>query len=604
MMELPRNYIQCERAREGISHLVSGRMQPYRKNASIENSSVKSTFPSFCSEPFEPSTRVLFAGKPEYTPSCDQLSKIESTVECRGEIKSNFPSGIHQMSSFERACYEDFQTYIPEITPETQFVYTSKLCEDNGTVYGRVSPSRPAVNHNNVLTHYPSSSSHKVMASARHCFYNEGVESLACEAKRNVTSTTLGNCKVKDAAPSPCTENSFSRPQEMRPGLPENLRFSKSAYSRSIAETSQAPPNKAVNHFSQPLCPTVSIRVDISCPLSSCNCDKMSCCCRDAHPKSPVRHSYGSRKTNNVAFRPSAFQSIPRAVLNSKTNSFTNEFSYASAYSNGYTTDLSKCQLKSECFPEANFKSFHQRVESPANINGCSQRLNNHMFNMNRDLQNGSCMTDDRMSCQQSGSASTEKKFTFQNTRGETLNASAVKYDEKMRWSVNYTQPENFSLRENSCIVPEKHVQNMNFPKGSQIYPKEIYFPKTVINSYHDGRDLMECVELTPVNPRKIFGQCRFQTTGNSVHVEEKYSYAEPSGQKTTWPSPCNLEMSRLQAETPANMRNKRMPNESFMVIEPSSPIANLSNLVAKIHPDHGNIMTGKKNPKLEGKLI
>ncbi|KAJ7391125.1 hypothetical protein OS493_020150 [Desmophyllum pertusum] len=108
------------------------------------------------SEPFEPSTRVLFAGKPEYTPSCDQLSKIESTVECRGEIKSNFPSGIHQMSSFERACYEDFQTYIPEITPETQFVYTSKLCEDNGTVYGRVSPSRPAVNHNNVLTHYPS----------------------------------------------------------------------------------------------------------------------------------------------------------------------------------------------------------------------------------------------------------------------------------------------------------------------------------------------------------------------------------------------------------------------------------------------------------------
>jgi len=48
-------------------------------------------------------------------------------------------------------------------------------------------------------------------------------------------------------------------------------------------------------------------------------------------------------------------------------------------------------------------------------------------------------------------------------------------------------------------------------------------------------------------------------------------------------------------------MRNKRTLNDTSLVMEPSSPIANLSNLVAKIHPDHGNIMTEKKNPKLEG---
>lgn len=587
-MELSPNCVPCERECDGISHLVSGRKRPYRKDATVESSSFKNTLSSFCSEQVKPSEKVLFAGKPEGAPSCDQFSKTESTAECRSEIRTSFSSLNHQMSSFERACYEDFQTYIPEIATETQFIYSNNCCEDNA-IYGCVSPSHSAVSHDSILTHYSTSSSPKVTSSTRHCFYNEGVEYSACEAKKNVASNPWGNCKFKDATAHSFAEKSFPWSQEIQPNLPENLRFSTSPYSKAQTEPSPVPPNKVVNHFPKPLCPTVSIRVDISCPLSSCNCDKMSCCCRGTYSKSPVRLSHNNLpgKRNHVAYHPNIFQNIPTAGLNTKTNSFASEFGRTPACSSGDNADLSKYQMKSDCFPEASFKYFSQRLESN---NGCSVRLNN-MINMGRDVQSGHWVADDRKSCQRLGSDNAEKKLAFQNMRGETLNPSVIKYEE------------HFSVNENSSIIPEKHnITNMNFPRGSQAYQREFYFPKTVISSYsHDLEGTMDSVELMPINPGKIFGQCRFQTTGNNVREDKKQCYPEPTGQPKTWQNPPSQDTPLLQAERPANVRNKRTLNDASLGMEPSSPIANLSNLVAKIHPDHGNIMTGKKNPKLEG---
>ncbi|KAL9980491.1 hypothetical protein ACROYT_G009091 [Oculina patagonica] len=554
------------------------------------------------SEQCDPSAKVLFTGKPECTSSCDQFSKIESTAECRSEVKSNFPFGTHQMSSFERACYEDFQTYIPEITAETQFIHPSKLIEDNSG-YGCVSQSRSSVNHDKILTHYPSVSSQKATQSARHCFYNEGLEHFAGEAKKNVTSNAPLSCEFRDTAPGFCAENGFSWSQEMRPNLPENLRFSKSAYSRSNTEASQVPPNKVVNRFSQPLCPTVSIRVDISCPsLTSCNCNQMSCCCRDGYTKSPMLLSHGnlSGKRNNNAFRSSDFGNIPAAAWNTKTNSFSSKLSHSPVYSNGYTTDVSKYPMKSDCFPETSFM-----LDSLANNNGFSDRFSNNLLNVDRPVQTRSWMTEDPRSCQRLWADNTEKKFAFQNTRTETVNPNAIQYDEKMRWNLNYTKPEHFSVSENPCAVPDnKDMKNMNFPKVKQAYPRELYFPKTMINSYHNGgdfkSDMDNVVELRPINPGKIFGQCQFQTNENNMHAEKKYSCAQPTGQAKTWQNASNQDVPLLQAQKPVNARSKKALNDVSLVVEPSSPIANLSNLVAKIHPDHANIMTGKKNPKPE----
>lgn len=586
-MELPRNYIQRERECDGISHSVqSGRETSCGKNAIIENSSCRNTFSSFCSERFQPPTKVLS--------TCDRFSKIDSTTECRsrGEVKfkSNFVSGNRQMSGFERACYEDFQTYIPEITHETQFIYPSKLCEDN-TVYGCVSSSRSAVNHGNVLTHYPSSSSHKVTSSTRQQFYNDRVEAFPCEGSRKMTSATSnipGSTKFKDTTLNSCSESVYSWQQEIQPSLHENLRLSNSAY--------QAPPNKVMNHFGQSLCPTVSIRVDISCPLSTCNCDKMSCCCRDAFSKPPVQHSHGnvSGKRNIIAYRPNVLQNVPRATM----KACTSEFSHTPACSSDYTTGVSNWQLRSDFFPEENFKSFHQRHESSAGNSGCLDRLNSGIFDMGTGLQNESYMMDDKKSSQWIGSDCTENKLASQKGKVETLNSCAVKYDEK-------TRSVNFSPCENSCVMAERHVKSMDFSKRSQTSPKECFFPKTVLSNSYDNHDIkgnVECVELTPINPRKIFGQCRFQTTGN---LGEKYSYAkEPPAERTkTWQNPPNQDtILQLRSENPVKTRNKEGLNETSLVMEPSSPIANLSNLVAKIHPDHGNIMTGKKNPKFKGK--
>lgn len=607
-MELPRTYMQCDRAHEGISRLTPGRQNLCTRNATVEDRAAKNTSYSSCSEQLNQPNKVLYTGKPESATSWNQFSKINSPVVCHSEDKSSLPSGSHQMSSFERACYEDFQTYIPEITAETQFVFPGKLCEENPD-YGRVSSAHPAVNQDRFLTHYPNSRDYKVLPSARHCYYSEGVEPFPFKGSKDKASRALGNCKYNEPTPSLCLENGLSCSSERYP----DLRYSKSVYPLSLKDTPQAPPNKVVNHFGQQLCPTVSIRVDISCPLSPCSCNKISCCCRDAQSNPRMPHSYGNipgnlAKRSNGLFQSNIHQSLP-GTFNAKANSFTGKLCHASPYSSSCNADVAKCQFKSDCFSGTSVKPFPPSYETAVNNrNGYSakqrERFNDHMCNLSvAAAQNGKCAGVDQRPYQIFGSDTTQhKKFAFPNARDETLNSSAVKCEDKMRWGRNITG--NFSAHENPFMYPDAEKHNMKngtfYWEGSQTnYTKDSYLPKTAPSSYQD------IIELRPVDPGKIFGQYKFQTCAGNTRLDEKYTYAEPQSQTLQSPT-LSHDTSPVQGENPANTRDGEGLNDQplGLLMEPSSPIANLSNLVAKIHPDHENIMTGQKNVKVEGERL
>lgn len=490
------------------------------------------------------------------------------------------------MSSFERACYEDFQTYIPEIAHETQLIYPSKLYESS-TAFGSVSSSCSAVNHDNALTHYPTVSGQIVTPSPRQCLHNDRVDVLALEDhERKMTpgaSNMLEGLKFKDATLNSCTQGIFPWKQELQPNLHESMRFSKSAY--------QGTPSKLVSHFNQSLCPTVSIRVDISCPLSPCSCDKVSCCCRDAYSEHPLQHPccHGEvlEKQKVVGYTANAPHNIPMATVKSKVNSFANQINCGHFCSNSSSASTSNWQLKSDCLPEGNFKPFPASLESPAENRSCLERWNSGIFDITPALQSGINVTDDKKLCQWIESDCSENKLTFQKERDETLNSCAIKDEEEMR-SVHYSLPEK------SCVLMGRHFENVDFSNRSQITPKEFSFPRTEkTNPYQksgSGKESMECIELMPINPSKIFGQSRFQTSGN----EDEYSVKEePLTQTKTWQSSSN--------QNTVKARNKGGLIEALLEGDPSSPIVNLSNLVAKIHPDHGNIMTGKKNQRFGG---
>ncbi|PFX20516.1 uncharacterized protein LOC111336803 [Stylophora pistillata] len=490
------------------------------------------------------------------------------------------------MSSFERACYEDFQTYIPEIAHETQFIYPSKLYESSAA-YGSVSSSCSATNRDNALTHYPNVSGPIVTPSSRQCLHNDRLDVFAREGhERNMTpgaSNMPRGCKLKDATLNSCTQSVFPWKQELQSSLHESMRFSKSAY--------QGTPSKVVSHFNQSLCPTVSIRVDISCPLSPCSCDKVSCCCQDAYLEHPLQHPhcYGEvlDKQNVVGYRPNAPPNIPVATMKSKVNSCANQINggYFCSNSGSASTGPSNWQFKSDFLPEGNFKPFPASRESPAETNSCLERWNSEILDITPALQSENYITDDKRLCQWIGS---ENKMTFRKERYETLNSCAMKNEDKMRSA-------DYSLPENSCVLMGKHSENVDFSNQGQITPREFSIPRTgMINPYQmsrSGKGSMECIELTPINPIKIFGQCRSQTSENK---DEKYSLKEePLTQTKTWRSSSN--------QNTVKARNKGGLVEALLEGDPSSPIANLSNLVAKIHPDHGNIMTGKKNQRFEG---
>ena len=553
----------------------------------VEKRSAKNTFFSSCSEQFKKPAKGLrkgVQGEAENASLWDQSSKKSQVVY---HSKTNLPSGIQQMSSFERACYEDFQMYIPEITTETKFTPSSKLCEETAD-FGSVTSVPPAVNQDLILKGYPNSSSHKVLPNARHCFYNEGVEPFAFKGSNDKMPRSLGNCNYNISTPSSCRKNGNAWPQGIHP----DLRFSQSAYSRPLKDTSQAaPPNKVVNHFAQQLCPTVSIRVDISCPLLPCGHKKMSCSCVDARTSSPMQPSYNmpgnlGQRSNGI-LRSDVYQRLP-GVFNTKANSSTgtNYLSHASAGNRCYDADLSKCQFKSDDFSNTSINLYPPKYETTANnnVNDYSvtqkERPNDQVFNTDVLSQGGSYMTDYRTPSQITGSE------TY-----DSLNLSNVKYQDTMRYDRNFA--EGFSTQENSYLLPDEYNgTSLSFPiERIQTNERVMHFPKSAASSCHD------IVELRPVDPGKIFGQCKFQTSG-SMFIDEKSTYAEPSVQNKTWQTNAVL----VQPKNCTKIKSKEKQNESLASLyQPSSPIANLSSLVAKIHPEHGNITAGQKNVKLEG---
>ena len=474
------------------------------------------------------------------------------------------------MSSFERACYEDFQTYIPEITAETQFTFPGKLCEETPDC-GNVPSTCSVVNQDCVLTHYPSSSCN-VPPSARH--YYEAAEPFPFKDSKDRATSTLGNCQYNDAG------HNLSMSQERH----RDLHFPNiSAYSRSLKNAGQQ------------LCPTVSIRVDISCPVSPCSCNKISCCCQDACSKSSMQHRYGNiprysspgNQCNSVVTPslPNFHQGL-RGGFNAMANPLSGKYNHASSYSNSYNAGYSKSQFKLGDYDNADIKPYPPRYEDIANNNGFSLRgslVNNYSFYAGLAAQNGKSMASDQRFCQTVGSSTCDKKFPIPNVREETVNSSASKYQDKMQWGKNIS--ENFSTNENSYLSAKNGSTPLD---GNQTDTKGFHFHNSMTNPYQ------EIVELRPVDPGKIFGQYKSQTSGK-MPVGEKFTHPEPRS-----PPMCG-DRSPAQAENPTGMSNIGGLSKSLL-IEPSSPIANLSNLVAKIHPDHGNIMTGRKNVKVEGK--
>ena len=574
---------------ESISRSATGKQELCTSNASLEDTAAKNTLYSSCNQQFNQPHKVLYTGKPESVPSSDHVSKVKSQVTYHSNVKPSLPfacTGSQQMSSFERACYEDFQMYIPEITAETQFTVPGKHCEDNSDC-GNVSSTCSVVNQDCVLTHYPSSS-YNVSPSARH--YYEVVEPFPFKDSKDRASSTLGNCQYNDAGHNLCMS------QERHP----DLHFSNNAYSRSLKNTPQPPPNKVANHYGQQLCPTVSIRVDISCPVSPCGCNKISCCCRDACSKSSIQHRYGNiprysspgNQSNSVVMPSlSNFQQGLPGGFNAKANPFSGKYNEASSYTNSYNADYSKNQFKLGDYGDADIKPYPPRYEDVANNNGFSLRgsLNNYAFYTNVAAQNGKCVASDQRFCQSVGSSTSDKKFPIPNARTETVNPSAIKYQDKMRWEKNIS--ENFSTNEKSFVSAKNGSSPLD---GNQTGTKGLHFHNNVTNPYQ------EIVELRPVDPGKIFGQYKYQTSGKML-IGEKCMCPEPRNKTYLQSPPVCGDGSPAQAENPTSMNNVGRLSKSLLM-EPSSPIANLSNLVAKIHPDHGNIMTGRKNVKVEGK--
>jgi len=199
------------------------------------------------------------------------------------------------------------------------------------------------------------------------------------------------------------------------------------------------------------------------------------------------------------------------------------------------------------------------------------------------------CIAADQTSSQIVGSdIAYEKKVVSLNGRDQTFNSNTVKCEDSKTWWGRHIA-EDFPNHKNSAI----NVKNGTFPQeGVQTENEGLYLSNTLNSMINPCQQI---VELRPIDPEKIFGQCTFQTTGNTL---EKFINAEPQKQTYLQSPPVSQGKVPVQAENSPDMGNGGGANG--LLTEPSSPIVNLSNLVAKIHPDHGN-MTGQKNVKMEG---
>ena len=574
-MELYQNYMKCERSCEGISGAISGQKKILRSNLSVEVEGPNlNAFHSSCSnlkKPFDVSYNP---------PSSDHLNHLLADSHSTTKLS---PAIQKQMSGFERACYEDFQMYIPEITTETKFASPRKLCEESAD-FGIV---HPTINQDFALNHHANPSHRKILPSETHCHYNKTVMPFTFKSSTNKIPRSLGNCSYNVTVPSAYRESTSSWPIENN----KDLQFSHS--SRLLKGTSQVLPlNNAVSHFApQKLCPTVSIRVDISCPVLPCGHSRMSCCCQDAYVTSPEQSSYSYISGNlgpgsNGVIMSDNCQSCPGSS-DTRVNSFagTSKLSHVTDHSRGHNTGFTKSQCKSNDLVNTDKKSYPQRFETVTkSVIGypLSSRANDHAINMySTSMHNGISMTHYQPPSQK-----------MESQIYDSVNSRGVKHEN----NIMPARSMGYSAEENSCISSDEHsVKVTSFQnEGTQGNERTMYFPKTSLTSCHD------IVELRPIDPGKVFGQCKFQDSGNMAS-DEQCTFAESACHSKKWRVDTWMA---LQADNHREIKRETDLNELLLDVplnQPSSPIANLSSLVAKIDPEHGNIMTGQKNIKVEG---
>ena len=577
-MELYQNYVLCERSCEGISGSIPGQKNFLRSNLSVEVKGPNlNAFHSSCSnlkKPFDVSYNPPFS---DHLKASYPLADGHSTTKLSPAIQK-------QMSGFERACYEDFQMYIPEITAETKFASPRKLCEENAD-FGVV---HPTMSQDFALNHHVNPSHRKVLPSETHSHYNKTVMPFTFKSLTNKIPRSLGNCSYNVTVPSEYRESTPSWAVENN----KDLQFSHSS-SWPLKGTSQVLPlNNAVSHFMpQQRCPTVSIRVDISCPLLPCGHSRMSCCCRDAYTTSPEQSSYNYISGNlgqgiNGVIMSDNCQSCPGSS-DTSVNSFagTCKLSHATDHSRGHNTGFPKSQFKSDDRVNNDMNSYPQRFETVAKSvigHPLLSRANDHAINMySTSMHNDISMTHYQLPRQKMGSKICD-----------SLNSRGLKYQN----GIMPVRSMGYSADENSCISSGEHsVKVTSFHnEGTQGNERIMYFPKTSLTSCRD------IVELRPIDPGKVFGQCKFQDSGNMAS-DEQCTYAESTSHSKKWQVGTLMA---VQADIHKEIKRETGLSELLLdapLNQPSSPIANLSSLVAKIDPEHGNIMTGQKNIKVEG---
>lgn len=476
------------------------------------------------------------------------------------------------MSSIERACYEDFQSYIPEITAESQYKYPNEVYNSN-LDGGIILPGQPSFSSESCgLKTFPPSSGNKTWPTSRPYCYGVGEEPCIFKDCKDEASGTFENCKRNDSNDDNLSLGSDSCP-DCHVSSGTHFPSHKSLHTSS---------NGVLSLCDQQICPTVSIRVDISCPLSTCSCNKISQSHQGAGSISSIHCSHKSDRSHGV-LKSNFHQGLPGGFC-AQANTFNSRRNSNSSHTSNFNTDPTNSQFKLRHSSDADIKPCLTRYEGFTDKNGHSVRESPNSVYKNIGIQNGTHWTNDQGN-QMFDFHTIETKSSAFNTRDERLTSSTlVKHDDEMLWGKNGMQ-ENFLPYESSFA--DQEMETTPFDK-TQRDSKSGYLNNLMMDSHRDA------TELKLIDPEKIFGHTtQFHPKHTLPGEKRKMCMLSPSlGQVRS----CD------QAEHPTSLSNDVTFNEGLFM-EPSSPITNLSNLVAKIHPDHGNIMTGQRSVQMEGQV-
>ena len=583
-MELTRTN-SCETQRVHVHEDIFQRSKrKNEKNVAGLNGVSKNSLLSSCSKQFEAPVKVFLGKRPENAPSC-QFSR----PECDGEVGlSTFC--VNQMTSFERACYEDFQTCIPEITGETQF--PGRLCED--------------VSSPTLFSVFPTSDGSQerpFIGHPKQCYLSEFSQPFGFGDDKE-KNTRAPDINKFNASSSIFRQSGVSWPNETKPGNSVELQhhpswsnLHRNAPFMSGLGCQETQPSRGINHCTSQFCSTVSIRVDITCPYPSCNYKNGACgwsCPSTPHPvlqnscEIPVKKMEGS-VGGNIHGGPLTTESIHR---------------------NGCFTELcAPSHMKEDCLSDVHCGPMHPPQSlmtsnsSPFFSDSLTKPCHNeslkssNVMSLDLDTTRGSCVLDDQRTCWNS----------WQQGRPEVIDGAmklqhkGTCFDSRTKWGMNFTK--DFSLYDDAPFVQDNGFVSNNYFKNSEakIYAKGYNLPQIVMKSFNENGLVAttDNAELTPINPRKIFGQCKFQTNLCS-QTDGKCSADKSALENKTSP----MFQCTSQEQTTVNEAICRRARESSLLCGPSSPIENLSNLVAKIGPEDANMAGQRKHTRSAGNMM